>query len=203
MQRMVMFEAEPVGYIEIEVLEDGVEQRLTKAELVPKDKASKVVDEINGTLSDVQLTNTVTARESPDGSVQLCCQLVLRGVFTRGVLARVPEERLNGLMSWALGVAMPWFLTKLRTDYRKWAAGEDRRAALGSGEMAALAKSLMSSRGALPEGVVELPVEDSSLQSGRVKPQMPTADESGTSNEGPAAKQREGTAGKGFGRKKA
>lgn len=198
LQRMVMFEAEPVGYVQIEVLPNGVEQRLTRAELVPAaGKASKVVDEINATLGNVRLTNTVTARAGPGDTVQLCCQLILSGAFTRGVLASVPEERLNGLMSWALGVAMPWFLTKLRTDYRQWERGEERRASLGAGEMAALAKSLMSSRGPLPEGVTELEVEGKAL---RVAPQTPTAEESGA--QGAEAVKRESTAGKGFGRPK-
>ena len=178
-QRMLMFEAEPVGYISITVKPDGVEQRLMSAELVSVGKPSSVVDEINATLNNVQLTNTVSARPLPSGKVQLMCQLVLQGSFTRGVLSKVPEARLNGLMSWALGALMPWFLTKLRTDYRQWAAGENRAEALGTGEMATLARSLMSSR-ALPEGVVELQIDDAALAGALVAPQAPSDDERGS-----------------------
>ena len=85
-QRMLMFEAEPVGYISIEVKPDGVEQKLMSAELLPVGKPSSLVDEINATLNNVQLTNTVTARPLPAGRAQLVCQLELRGSFTRGVL---------------------------------------------------------------------------------------------------------------------
>jgi hypothetical protein len=87
-QRMLMFEAEPVGYISIEVKPDGVEQKLIGAELLPVGKPSSLVDEINATLNNVQLTNTVTARPLPGGRAQLVCQLELRGVFTRGVLSK-------------------------------------------------------------------------------------------------------------------
>lgn len=173
MQRMLMFEAEPVGYISIVVKPDGVEQRLISAELV-SDKPSSLVDEINATLNNVQLTNTVSASPRQAGKVQLVCQLELRGMFTQGVLSKVPEARLNGLMSWALGALMPWFLAKLRTDYRRWAAGEDRTSALGTGELAMLARSLMTQRGALPEGIVELDIDDERLAGALVKEEAPT-----------------------------
>jgi hypothetical protein len=37
-------------------------------------KPNRVVDEINATLSNLQLTNTVTAEDSSDGGKQLVCQ---------------------------------------------------------------------------------------------------------------------------------
>jgi hypothetical protein len=73
MQKMLMFEAEPVGYIEIRVLAEGVEQQLTRAELLSP-KPNRMVDELNATLSNLQLTNTVTAADSPAGGKQLVCQ---------------------------------------------------------------------------------------------------------------------------------
>jgi hypothetical protein len=174
-QRMVMFEAEPVGYIGVRVLAEGVEQTLSRAEL-KSPKPNKVVDEINATLGNLQLTNTVTSEPSPDGGVQLVCQLVLDGRFTRGVLSKVPEARLNGLMSWALGAAMPWFLGKLRDDYAQWAQDLPRNASLGSGEMAALARQVAAGGAALPRGVRELPVT-AALAAAAVRPATPTAEE--------------------------
>jgi hypothetical protein len=159
------------------------------------------VDEINATLNNLQLINTVTAR-SDGGRVQLVCQLVLQGVFTRGVLSKVPEARLNGLMSWALGALMPWFLTKLRTDYRRWAAGEDRGAALGTGELSTLAKSLMAGKGALPDGVTELDVQGAHLEGARVTPQAPTQEDSGDGQAvAPAFAQSSSPKSKGFGKR--
>ena len=92
-QRMLMFEAEPVGYISIEVKPDGVEQKLIGAELLPVGKPSSLVDEINATLNNVHLTNTVTARPLPGGRAQLVCQLELQGAFTRGVLSKARSCR--------------------------------------------------------------------------------------------------------------
>ena len=178
-QRMLMFEAEPVGLVEITVLADGVQQSMRKAELKSR-KPSKVLDEVNATLANLQLQNTITAADSPEGGRQIVCQLVLDGTFTRGVLARVPEERLNGLMSWALGTVMPWFLLKLRDDYLLWAAGQPRTgAAAGAGEMSALARKMLASGGAtLPPGVRELPA--TADLSAVVAPLVPTREEAGT-----------------------
>jgi len=185
-------EAEPVGFIQIRVLADGVEQRLSRAELVPV-KPSGVLDEINATLTNIRLLNTVTSEAAPGGGRLLVCQLVLNGSFTRGVLARVPEDRLNSLMAWALGVAMPWFLSKLAEDYASWAADRPRNASLGAGEMAALARSVASGGGKLPAGVVELSV-DAAHAAAAIAPAAPTAEESAA--EGPAKTAR----GTGFGR---
>ena len=195
LQKLVMFEAEPVGYIQIRVLPEGVEQRLTRAELVSP-KKNKGVDEINAVLQNVQLTNRVTAEPSPDGGKQLVCQLVLSGTFTRGVLARVPEARLNGLMSWALGVAMPWFLTKLAQDYRLWATDKPRSASLATGEMAGLARTIASGGGSMPPGVRELPVEGKDALAAAVSPTAPTAEEVAVPEPPPPAA-------RGFGGKKA
>jgi hypothetical protein len=194
-------------------------------------KQNRVVDEINATLSNLQLRNTVTSEDSPDGGEQLVCQarasarascahlrhtrtrpddgvvawararqLVLDGTFTRGVLSKVPEERLNGLMSWALGVAMPWFLTKLRDDYANWAADRPRNASLGSGEMAALAKRLAAGGGSMPAGVRELAV-DAAWTDAAVQPSAPTEDESGAPAGAGAMPAAPSTRGKGFGAK--
>lgn len=123
---------------------------------------------------------------------------MLDGTFTRGALARVPEARLNSLMSWALGVAMPWFLLKLRDDYALWAAGKSRAAALGAGELAALARQVATGSGKMPPGVRELPV-DAAYARAAVLPAAPTAEEGG---DGYAA-QAEPTRGRGFGGKAA
>ena len=179
-QRFMMFEAEPVGMVEINVLPDGVQQSMRKAELKAS-KPSKVMDEVNATLANLQLQNTITADDSPlEGSRQLVCQLVLDGTFTRGVLSRVPEERLNGLMSWALGIAMPWFLLKLRDDYALWAAGKPRTgAAANAGEMSTLARKMLASGGVtLPPAVRELPA-DTSVSGAVVEPLAPTVQEAG------------------------
>jgi hypothetical protein len=128
---------------------------------------------------------------------------VLDGTFTRGVLARVPEARLNGLMSWALGIAMPWFLSKLRGDYAMWAKNQPRTASLGSGEIAALARQVAAGGGALPTGVRELAV-DAALSSAAVAPATPTDEEAGAP-EPPAAAASPAagsTAGRGFGKPK-
>lgn len=177
-QRMLMFEAEPVGLVEIRVLPEGVQQSMRNAELRAS-KPNKVLDEVNATLANLQLQNKITAELSPDGGTQLVCQLVLDGTFTRGVLARVPEARLNGLMSWALATVMPWFLLKLRDDYAQWAANKPRTgAAAGAGEMSALARKMLSSGGAtLPPGVRELPVD---VAGAVVAPLAPSAEETGS-----------------------
>ena len=57
-QRFLMFEAEPVGMVEINVLPDGVQQSMRKAELKAS-KPSKVMDEVNATLANLQLQNTI------------------------------------------------------------------------------------------------------------------------------------------------
>ena len=196
-QRLLMFEAEPVGFIQIRLLPEGVEQRLTRAELRAV-KPSSALEEINATLSNLQLSNTVTAEPSPNGGKQLVCQLVLDGTFTRGVLARVPEARLNGLMSWALGVAMPWFLSKLSQDYRLWATDKPRTAALGNGELSTLARTIATGGSTMPPGVRELPVEASlASRVSQAAPMSPTAEELGEGMSPPA----ESTRGRGFGRK--
>jgi hypothetical protein len=99
-------------------------------------------------------------------------------------------------MSWALGALMPWFLTKLRSDYRSWAAGESRTEALGTGEIATLARTLMSGKAALPEGLIELAVDDERLAGALVAPLMPTGEETG--EEATARPAASPTAGKGF-----
>ena len=109
---------------------------------------------------------------------------------------KVPEARLNGLMSWALGALMPWVLTKLRSDYRRWAAGESRTEALGTGEIATLARTLMNSKAALPDGLVELDIADARLAGALVAPLAPTGEETGEAAAGAAP--RPPTAGKGF-----
>lgn len=225
MQRFVMFEAEPVGFIDIKVLAEGVEQRMSRAEL-RSPKPSRILDEINATLSNLSLQNTVTSADSPSGGKQLVCQvrahgcldpaaaradaqptqLVLRGEFTTGVLARVPEARLNSLMSWALGVAMPWFLTKLRDDYANWARDLPRNASLGSGELAALARRVASGGASMPTGVRELPV-DAAWTSAAVAPEAPTADEAAVGQNAPPLASAQAappstTRGRGFGRPK-
>jgi hypothetical protein len=179
-QRMLMFEAEPVGLVEINVLPDGVQQSMRKAELKAR-KPSKVLDEVNATLANLQLQNTITAEDSPEGGRQIVCELVLDGTFTRGVLARVPEERLNGLMSWALGTVMPWFLLKLRDDYALWAADKPRTgSAAGAGEMSVLARKMLASGGVtLPPGVRELPTA-AALSGAVVAPLAPSQQETGT-----------------------
>lgn len=45
-------------------------------------------------------------------------------------------------MGFALGMAMPWFLSKLRQDFTLWSQGKDRKQATGKGEMNDLAKQL-------------------------------------------------------------
>lgn len=73
-QQLPLFGAfEAVGFVQIRVLPDGVEQRLARAELVPR-KPSRVLDEVNATVQALQLTNVVTAEESPSGGKQLVCQ---------------------------------------------------------------------------------------------------------------------------------
>jgi len=173
-QRIANLFVEPVGYVTIRVLEDGVEQRMSRGELFAKEPSS-VVDEINATLSNVSLINSVTSEEGADGQQLLVCQLVLTGAFTRGVLARVPEGRLNSVMSWAVSVAMPWFLTKLREDAIAWAADKPRNMS-GVGEMGALARQLLSGGGRLPPGVVELRVDDD-VAGGAVTGEAPSAAE--------------------------
>lgn len=52
MQKMLLFTAEPTGVIEIEVLPNGVTQRLRDAELLPPaEKPHKMIAELNRTLS--------------------------------------------------------------------------------------------------------------------------------------------------------
>jgi hypothetical protein len=126
---------------------------------------------------------------------------MLDGTFTRGVLSKVPEARLNGLMSWALGVAMPWFLTKLRDDYANWAQDRPRNASLGSGEMAALAKRLAAGGASMPPGVRELPV-DAAWTDAAVEPSAPTEDEAGAPGGADVKPAASSTRGKGFGSSK-
>ena len=67
--------------------------------------------------------------------------------------------------------AMPWFLTKLREDYRRWAAGLDRRMAVGNGEMQALAaQAAKGGAAALPPGVEELPLVGTDAASAEIEP---------------------------------
>ena len=81
-----------MGYIQIQVLPNGVAQQLQRAELVTAGgRPNRVVDEINKTLTDLRLTNLVTAgtTSGADGAAQLQCQLALEGRFTSGVLSKV------------------------------------------------------------------------------------------------------------------
>ena len=66
-----------------------------------------------------------------------------RGACRAGRAAQFPEARLNGFMSWTLGIAMPWFLARLREDFRRWSTGQDRRQAMGAGELNALAQEML------------------------------------------------------------
>ena len=175
-QRLPMFVAEPVGMIRIKVQANGVVQSLERAELLPvDDKPNAVLEEINAVLSSICMQNAVFAQDSPEG-VQLVCSLQLDALFTRGVLARVPEQRLNGIMAWALGTALPWFLAKLRTDYQCWSEDRPRDQGVGSGEIAELAKRLVLGGGALPRGVTELTIPDDGLAAA---PLFPSATEMG------------------------
>ena len=149
--------AEPVGIVRIRVLPDGVEQSLLRAELL-SDKTNSVVDEINATLGCVRLVNTVTSERGDDGRLRLVCQLVLDGSFSRGVLSKVPIDRLNGVMTWAVAQAMPWFIGQLARDYRLWSLDQPRNASMGAGEVGALARRLLTGGGRLPDGVEEFDV---------------------------------------------
>lgn len=69
---MLLFTAEPTGVIEIEVLPDGVSQRLREAQLRgPPEKPHKAIAEINRTLS---ASISVSTRAAPS----LLCPLTRR-----------------------------------------------------------------------------------------------------------------------------
>ena len=159
MQQLASVTAEPVGYVRLRILPDGVEQSLLRGELL-SERPSSVVDEINATLGSVRLLNTVTSERGADGRLLLVCQLVLSGNFTRGMMSKVPAARLNGVMAWAVSVAMPWFIQKLAGDYAAWAEDKPRSSTMGAGEMGALARNLLAGGGRLPAGVIELAVVD-------------------------------------------
>lgn len=175
---------QPFGLVSLKVLAgQGVEQVLSKAELRSTDgkPLSRAAATVNETLASIRLSNCVTATTGAAGELRLRVHLRMSGPLS-GVLARVPSDRLNGVMSWTLGLVLPWFLKKLAGDFQAWADGTPRIGAVGSGEMAALAKELLGGAGGkMPKGVMEhLDVGEAGEEGeGVVTPLAPTAVDSG------------------------
>lgn len=155
---MFVGEVEPTASVRIDVNGAGVRQSVQDAELlIPEgSKQSAVASQINKTLRQMRIQNDVQVLAE---SSELTCRVSVNANFTEGVMSRVPEERLNGLVGWALGAVLPWFLTKLSEDFERWARGDPSRAQMSSGEIPALAARLAAgNRGELPEGVREVVV---------------------------------------------
>mmetsp|Transcript_31194 Transcript_31194/g.101725 ORF Transcript_31194/g.101725 Transcript_31194/m.101725 type:complete len:238 (-) Transcript_31194:2037-2750(-) len=162
-QKLLWLEVEPRAVLQIELEKTGVRQRVTEISMAPvvegkTERDRGLIAEIQNLCEQVSMENIVTA-ESENGEDELAVELRLEGEFERGIMARVPEAQLNRLVDFAVGVATPWFVSKLAQDFTDWSAGRKRR--MNSGEIGSLARELMSGAASkkLPEGVREIALE--------------------------------------------
>ena len=124
-QKILMWEIEPVGTLRIVPTPDGCEQVLLGATMNDvkasrTGKRSKVIDAMNQSLKDLKMANTVSAAKN---GAAIKCQIDVAGTFTEGPFAAAGSERLCGLLDWCLRSVLPWFLEQLAVDYRDWARG--------------------------------------------------------------------------------
>ena len=132
-QKILMWEIEPVGTLRIVPTPDGCEQVLLGATMNDvkasrTGKRSKVIDAMNQSLKDLKMANTVSAAKN---GAAIKCQIDVAGTFTEGPFAAAGSERLCGLLDWCLRSVLPWFLEQLAVDYRDWGARATSRAAEG------------------------------------------------------------------------
>lgn len=163
-QKILMWEIEPVGTLRIVPTPDGCEQVLLGATMndvkaARTGKRSKVIDAMNQSLKDLKMANTVSAAKN---GAAIKCQIDVAGTFTEGPFAAAGSERLCGLLDWCLRSVLPWFLEQLAVDYRDWACGQPRgRRKVNVTQVAS--EILAGGKGKLPPGVAESPVEASKI----------------------------------------
>jgi hypothetical protein len=163
-QKILMWEIEPVGTLRIVPTPDGCEQVLLGATMNDvkasrTGKRSKVIDAMNQSLKDLKMANTVSAAKN---GAAIKCQIDVAGTFTEGPFAAAGSERLCGLLDWCLRSVLPWFLEQLAVDYRDWARGQPRgRRKVNVTQVAS--EILAGGKGKLPPGVAESPVEASKI----------------------------------------
>jgi len=163
-QKILMWEIEPVGTLRIVPTPDGCEQVLLGATMNDvkasrTGKRSKVIDAMNQSLKDLKMANTVSAAKN---GAAIKCQIDVAGTFTEGPFAAAGSERLCGLLDWCLRSVLPWFLEQLAVDYRDWAMGQPRgRRKVNVTQVAS--EILAGGKGKLPPGVAESPVEASKI----------------------------------------
>jgi len=148
----------PVGIIQIEVGEDRVVQRLVEAKI--ENAKGRAMVEVNRLMGQLQMSTTVSVMSNPDDpeSKMIKCEVGLAGAFTDGVMSKIPQDKLNQLVSTALGVVVPWFLSQLKQDYLLWVDGNQKeRGQLGKGQMKVMTTGMLNTlkTGTLPEGVRE------------------------------------------------